>query len=91
MVETPFAARYPGSALALAEARGALLAVLGRWGGSVMEIEPARVKALVVGHGGADKRQVAFVVRKELGLDSEPPSDAADALALALCALRVSL
>ena len=90
-VETPFAGRFPQAALALAEARGALLAVLGRWGGEVVELEPARVKAAVVGHGRAEKRQVAFVVRHALGLAEPPPSDAADALALALCHLRSAL
>ncbi|OYV91584.1 MAG: hypothetical protein B7Z68_10715, partial [Acidobacteria bacterium 21-70-11] len=83
VVETPFAGRFPKAALVLAETRGALLAVLGRWGGEVVEIEPARVKAAVVGNGRAEKRQVAYVVRHTFGLEQEPPADAADALALA--------
>jgi crossover junction endodeoxyribonuclease RuvC len=87
-VETPFAARFPRAGLALAEARGALLAVLGRWGGPVIELEPARVKASVVGSGRAEKQQVAYVVRLELGLAELPPGDAADALAIAMCAAR---
>ena len=91
VVETPFTARFPKAALALAETRGALLAVLGRWDGEVVEIAPARVKAAVVGNGRAEKRQVAFVVRHALGLDGEPPADAADALAIALCHIRRSL
>ena len=62
VVETSFAAKFPRSALALAEVRGALLATLGHWGGSVVELEPARVKAAVVGNGRAEKRQVAYVV-----------------------------
>jgi crossover junction endodeoxyribonuclease RuvC len=91
VIETPFAGRFPKAALVLAEARGALLAELGRWGGEVVELEPARVKAAVVGNGRAEKRQVAYVVRHTLGLDQEPPADAADALALALCHLRGAL
>ncbi len=91
VVETPFSARFPKAALALAETRGALLAALGRWGGEVVEIEPARMKAAVVGNGRAEKRQVAYVVRHALRLAVEPPSDAADALALALCHLRGAL
>lgn len=87
-VETTFTARFPKAALALAEARGALLAVLGRWGGEIVEYEPARVKAAVVGSGAADKRQVAYVVRHELALVCEPVADAADALAIAVCHLR---
>jgi crossover junction endodeoxyribonuclease RuvC len=88
VLETSFAARFPKAALALAETRGALLAVLGAWGGEVAEYEPAKVKAAVVGHGRAEKRQVAYVVKHLLGLRAIPPEDAADALALALCHLR---
>jgi len=90
-VETPFAGRHPRSALALAEARGAILAALGRWGGAVVEYEPARVKAAVVGHGRAEKQQVGFVMRHALRLAASPPADAADALAVALCHLRCAL
>ncbi|MCU0291997.1 MAG: crossover junction endodeoxyribonuclease RuvC [Thermoanaerobaculaceae bacterium] len=87
-VETPFTAKFPKAALALAETRGALLAVLGRWGGPVVEYEPARIKAAIVGYGRADKHQVAFMISRHLGLATPPPSDAADALAVALCHLR---
>ncbi len=87
VVETPFAARHLGAALALAETRGALLATLGRWGGEVVEYEPAKVKAAVVGYGRAEKQQVGFIVRQRLGLSEIPAEDAADALALALCHL----
>jgi crossover junction endodeoxyribonuclease RuvC len=86
-VEITFAAALPRAALALAEARGALLATLGRRGVPVYEYEPARVKMAVVGHGSAEKRQVAFMVQRHLGLDRAPSADAADALALALCHL----
>jgi crossover junction endodeoxyribonuclease RuvC len=89
-IETPFSAKFPRSALALAEARGALLATLGRWGGKVLEYEPARVKSLVVGQGRAEKRQVSFVIRHELGIAELTDDDAADALALAWCHLRTS-
>ena len=91
VVETPVAGRFPQAVLALAEARGALLAVLGRWGGPVVELAPAQVKLAVVGNGRAEKRQVAFVVRHALARPEEPPPDAADALALALCHVRAGL
>jgi crossover junction endodeoxyribonuclease RuvC len=90
VVETPFTARHLGAALALAETRGALLAALGRWGGEVVEYEPARVKAAVVGHGRAEKQQVGYIVKQRLGLAALPSEDAADALALALCHLALS-
>jgi|YNPBryunderm2012_1023409.scaffolds.fasta_scaffold02591_3 crossover junction endodeoxyribonuclease RuvC len=89
VIESSFTARYPRSSLALAEVRGAALAVLGRWGGPVQEYPPAQVKAAVVGNGRAEKRQVAFVVQHTFGLTSPPPFDAADAIALAVCYLRL--
>lgn len=91
VLETPFAARFPKAALALAEVRGALLVELARWGGTLVEIAPAKVKAAIVGHGRAEKRQVAFIVARQLGLVEPPAADAADALALALCHLRARL
>jgi crossover junction endodeoxyribonuclease RuvC len=89
VVETPFSALHLKAGLMLAETRGALLAVLGAWGGEVVEYEPARVKAAIVGYGRAEKRQVAFIVQRRLLLPEEPPEDAADALALALCHLAL--
>lgn len=48
---------------------------------------PSEVKASVSGYGQADKAQVAEMVRRILGLAAVPkPADAADALALAICA-----
>lgn len=48
---------------------------------------PSEVKAAVTGYGRAEKAQVGEMVRKLLGLKQVPkPADAADALALAICA-----
>ena len=39
-----------------------------------------------MGHGGATKGQVAFMVQKQLRLETPPtPADAADGCAAALC------
>ncbi|BDZ46937.1 hypothetical protein GCM10025866_28460 [Naasia aerilata] len=47
---------------------------------------PSEVKAAVTGYGSAEKKQVATMVAKILGLDAPPtPADASDALALAIC------
>jgi crossover junction endodeoxyribonuclease RuvC len=51
----------------------------------VTEYAPKAVKQAVVGRGGADKAQVQHMVRMICNLDVEPSSDAADALAVALC------
>jgi len=85
-VERVFHGANARSLIVLAEARGALLAVLGRYGLPVIELAPAAVKSAVAGSGRADKRQVARMVALQLGLaDSALPPDATDALAVALC------
>ncbi|MGQ9494748.1 MAG: crossover junction endodeoxyribonuclease RuvC [Thermoanaerobaculaceae bacterium] len=86
-IETPFVSGYPRASLRLAETRGALLAAVGGYTDAVFEYEPARVKAWVVGSGQAEKRQVAWMVRRFLHLEEELQPDAADALAVAMCHL----
>jgi crossover junction endodeoxyribonuclease RuvC len=51
-----------------------------------VEYRPVEVKMAVVGYGGAEKKQVQYMVKQLLGLDKVPkPDDAADALAIAIC------
>ena len=83
VVERIFVAANPSSALVLGQARGALLASLGAAGIRVAEISARGVKKAVTGSGAADKAQMRTMVARLLSLDPAPPSDAADALALA--------
>lgn len=89
VVESLFHHKNSRSALVLSEARGALLAVLGRLQIPVFEYPPATVKKAICGHGTASKEQVrrALVLTvpglREFNLDSVGP-DATDALALAV-------
>lgn len=86
-LETPFHGLNARTLIVLAEARGALLAVLAGGGVEIAEYSPAEVKSAVTGNGRADKAQVARMVELLLGpkvRDGLPP-DATDALALALC------
>jgi crossover junction endodeoxyribonuclease RuvC len=83
-VESSFSGRNPRSGLTLAESRGVLLAALGRTAIPVHPYSPAQVKSAMVGHGNAEKQQVAFMVVRLLGLEKTPPSDAADAAGVAL-------
>jgi crossover junction endodeoxyribonuclease RuvC len=87
-VESIFFNKDAQAAAKLGHARGVVLLCCARSGLSVAEYAPARVKRTVTGHGAADKRQVALLVRAMLSLSAPPPSDAADALALALTHLR---
>src|SRR5262249_19125076 len=86
VVESPFHGMNVRSLVVLAQARGALLAARAGRGAEVREYSPAEVKSAVTGNGRADKEQVARMVRLLLSLDGEAlPSDATDALALAIC------
>lgn len=52
----------------------------------LFEYSPAEVKKSVTGNGRADKTQVAEMVKHILGLAEIPkPTDASDAIAIALC------
>ncbi len=72
------------TAIVLGCARGAALLAAASRGLPIFEYAPRRVKQAVVGKGGAEKAQVAFMVRALLGLSETPPADAADALAVGL-------
>jgi crossover junction endodeoxyribonuclease RuvC len=72
------------TAIVLGTARGAALLAAAQRGLTIHEYAPRRVKQGVVGHGGAQKSQVAFMVRALLGLTETPAADAADALAIGI-------
>lgn len=83
-VESSFSGLNPKSGLALAETRGAILAVLGGRDIEVCSYTPAKVKSSIVGNGRAEKQQVIYMVVRLLALAEPPPHDAADAMAVAL-------
>lgn len=87
-IETLFFSKNQTTGLAVAEARGVVLAIAGAFGVEVREFGPGQVKAAVTGYGSADKRQVQEMVKRMLKLDAVPtPDDAADACAVALAGL----
>jgi crossover junction endodeoxyribonuclease RuvC len=83
-VEDVFTHQNPRSALALAQARGMALAVIGLAGLRVASYAPALVKKTVTGSGTADKGPIARMVQSLIGLRSLPRADATDALAVAI-------
>lgn len=89
-VETVFAHKNVQSALVLAQARGAILAVLGKHNLPVSEYSPAEIKSSVAGHGRAEKPQMQKMVRLLLGLPEIAATDASDALAVGICHLRTA-
>jgi crossover junction endodeoxyribonuclease RuvC len=91
-VESVFSALNVRTALRLAEVRGVVLLAGEQNGVEVRSYSPREVKACVAGYGHADKRQMQLMVKAQLGMKEVPePSDAADALAVALCHLQTAL
>ena len=84
-VERVFMHRNPDSALKLGQARGAALCGACQAGAPAFEYAPRAVKQAVTGHGAADKLQVQHMIRRLLNVQGRIGSDAADALAIALC------
>jgi crossover junction endodeoxyribonuclease RuvC len=83
--ERIFVAAGRRSALVLGEARGAALAAVGAGGTALSEYSASQIKLAVSGSGRAAKEQVRTMVKRLLALDRVPATDAADALAAALC------
>jgi len=89
VVEQAFASKNLQSALRIGEGRGVVLACAACAGAQVVQLPPAVAKKALVGHGAADKRQVARMVMHALDvLELDLPLDATDALALALAHLQ---
>lgn len=83
-VESVFVARNANTALKLGQARGVVLLAAAQAGLAVFEYAPRAVKLAMVGSGRAEKDQVQYMVQRLFALPAPPPSDAADALAIAL-------
>ncbi len=84
-IENIFMYRNADSALKLGQARGAAISAVSVQSIPVHEYTPSEIKKAVVGKGNASKEQVQHMVKALLSLNRSPQSDAADALAVALC------
>ena len=84
-IEDIFFAYNPKTVLKLAQFRGALSLKILQLHGDFVEYTPLQVKKTVTGKAKADKEQVAFMVKKILGITKEiKPLDVTDAIAIAL-------
>lgn len=85
-VEQPFLAKNVKSAIAIGQAQAIAILAASNQGIAVHGYTPTQVKQKVTDYGASSKRQVQEMVRLHLGLPTAPsPSDAADALAVAIC------
>ena len=83
-IEETFMTANGQSTLKLGHARAAAMIAPARAGLLVAEYAAKVVKKSVVGTGGADKDQVAFMIARLLPTAGAPTADAADALAVAI-------
>ncbi len=90
-VEQPFFSKNARSAIAIGQAQAVAILTASNNGIPVYEYPPTRVKQSVSGYGVGSKEQVQIMVKLHLGLSVAPqPTDATDALAVALCHLNES-
>lgn len=88
-VEQLFFCKNVKTALVVGHARGVVLLTARQNKLPLVEFTPLQVKQAVSAYGKADKVQVQKMVKLLLGLDKIPtPDDAADALAVAICAVN---
>lgn len=88
-VEELFFAKNAKTALIVGAARGVILLTIKQSSAVFKEFTPLQVKQAISTYGRADKLQVQKMVKMLLNLDQIPrPDDAADALAIAICAIN---
>lgn len=86
-IEKIFFTSNQKTAVAVSQARGVILETLISAFIPIKEFTPLQVKNMMCGYGKADKKQVQIAVKRELKLPNLPnQDDAADALAIAICA-----
>jgi len=84
-IEDIFFAFNPKTVLKLAQFRGALSLKILQEHGNFAEYTPLQVKKALTGNGKAAKEQVAFMVKRILGIQKEiKPLDITDAMAVAI-------
>ena len=84
-IEQVFMHQNASAALKLGHARGVAMVACASHRLQVSEYAAREIKQAVVGYGAAKKEQVKHMVVQMLALNKPPQSDAADALALAIC------
>lgn len=83
-IEQVFQYKNAASALKLGQARGVAVAACAAFGLPVTDYAPTLVKQTVTGTGKAEKEQVAFMVKRILGVSGEWALDTTDALGIAV-------
>lgn len=86
-LESLFFFKNQKTAMKVAQAHGVIVLTVAQEKIPIIELTPLQVKQGIVGYGRAEKIQVQKMIQRLLRLKEMPkPDDAADALAVAICA-----
>lgn len=86
-IEEIFFFKNSKTVISVSQARGVAILAAANLNVPVVEFTPLQVKQAVSGYGRAEKQQIQKMVKLLLALKEIPqPDDAADALAIAICA-----
>lgn len=90
-IEQLFFCNNAKTIISVGQARGVIMLTAAKNKLLIKEFTPLQVKQGVTGYGQADKKQVQQMVKTILNLKQIPqPDDAADALAIAICAINTN-
>jgi len=85
-IETQFFGKNIQSTLKLGQVKGTVIIAALNSSVNVFEYSPREIKKSVTGSGASSKQQVQYMVKTILSMRNDDiPSDASDALAIALC------
>jgi crossover junction endodeoxyribonuclease RuvC len=89
-VEQPFFAKNARTAFTIGRAQAVAILAAANLNIPCFEYTPAEIKQRVASYGASSKEQIQQMVSLQLGMTQIPyPSDAADALAIAICHVQV--
>lgn len=85
VTERLFFSKNETTAFSVGRTVGVVLLAAAQRGIKTIEYTPMEIKQSVVGYGGAEKKQIQYMVQRILNLQSTPkPDDVADALAICI-------
>lgn len=91
-IEQLFLTNNSKTVIGVAQARGVILSLAGKYNLPVRELGPGQIKLAITGYGKADKSAVAMMVNKIIELPARKMiDDEMDAIAIALSALAIKI
>ena len=83
--------KHPRTSIVMGHARGVIMLAARKAGVVLRSVPSTKVKKSITGNGHATKRQIQRAVQSMFGLERIPePPDVADAIAIAVCAGRMT-